>query len=69
MQYLVIFKKAADGAIRVKVLDLNSFYSFTDTIDEAKKMKETIALCLEDLKEEGKPILLPGHLADALVAI
>ena len=70
MQYLVIFEKAADGAIWAKVPDLDGCYSCGNTIDEAKEnIKDAIALYLEDLKEEGNPIPLPSHLKAELVAI
>lgn len=59
----MIFEKAADGTIWAKVPDLDGCYSSGETIDEAKEnVKDAIALYLEDLKEEGKPIPLPGYL-------
>jgi predicted RNase H-like HicB family nuclease len=70
MQYLVIFEKAADGSIWARVPDLDGCYSCGDTIDEAKEnVKDAIALYLEDLREEGKPIPQPSLLKAELVAI
>lgn len=63
MKYLVIFEKAADGTIWARVPDLEGCYSCGVTIDEAKEnVKDAIALYLEDLKEEGKPIPQPSLL-------
>lgn len=70
MKYLVIFEKAPDGSIWARVPDLDGCFSSGDTIDEAKEnVKDAIALYLEDLKEEGKPIPQPSLLKAELVAI
>jgi predicted RNase H-like HicB family nuclease len=70
MQYLVVFEKAADGSIWARVPDLDGCYSCGDTTDEAKEsVKDAIALYLEDLKDEGKPIPQPSHLQAEIVAI
>jgi len=57
MKYLVTFEKSSDGTIWARVPDLDGCFSSGDTIDEAKEnVKDAIALYLEDLKEDGKPI-------------
>ncbi len=49
MQYLVVFEKAKDDTIWVRVPDLDGCFSCGDTIEEAREnVKEAIALYLED---------------------
>lgn len=70
MQYLVIFEKASDGTIWARVPDLDGCFSSGDTIDEAKiNVKDAIALYLQDLKDEGKPIPQPTLFKAELVAV
>lgn len=70
MKYLVTFEKSADGSIWARVPDLDGCFSSGNTIDEAKEnVKDAIALNLEDLKEEGKPIPEPNILDAELVAV
>lgn len=70
MEFLVIFEKAADGTIWARVPDLEGCYSSGNSIEDAKKnVKEAIALYLEDLFEEGKPIPTPNHLKAELISV
>ena len=70
MQYLVVFEKAVDGFIWARVPDLEGCYSCGETIEEARdQVKNAIALYIEELTEEGKPIPQPSHLKAELVAI
>ena len=70
MKYLVTFEKSPDGSIWARVPDLEGCFSSGDTIAEAKEnVKDAIALYLEDLKEEGKPIPEPNILEAELVGI
>jgi len=70
MEYLVIFEQAPDGTIWAKVPDLDRCYSSGDTIDQAKEnVKDAIALYIEDLKEDGKPIPKPTLFKAELVTV
>ena len=70
MKYLVTFEKSSDGSIWARVPDLDGCFSSGDTIDEAKEnVKDAIALYLEDLKEDGKPIPQPNILDAELIAV
>lgn len=70
MEYLVVFEKSKDGSIWASVPDLEGCYSCGDSVEEAKtNVKEAIALYLEDLKEDGKPIPAPSHLKAEFVEV
>ena len=70
MEYLVVFEKAADGTIWVRVPDLEGCYSCGETIEEAKEnVKEAIVLYMEDLFEEGKTAPPPSHLRAELITV
>lgn len=70
MEYLVVFEKSGDGSIWARVPDLDGCYSCGNSVEEAKNnVKEAIALYLEDLKAEGKPIPAPSHLKAELVKV
>ena len=58
-----MFEKSADVSIWARVPDLDGCFSSGDTIAEAKEnVKDAIALYLEDLREEEKPITEPNFL-------
>ena len=70
MEYLVVFEKAGDGTIWASVPDLDGCYSCGETIEMARvSIKEAIALYLEDLKEDGKPLPQINHLQAELIAV
>ena len=68
--YLVVYEKANDGTIWVRVPDLSGCYSCGDTTHEAKaNIKEAIELYLETAKDEGIEIPAPYHFEAEMVEV